>query len=149
MWTTLKVLTVTFDNVLPNRKLFRMHFSMTRKDELNPDTDATYPTVNLFRSGKSFIHFNSDFPHLMKTARNCLYNSGKGRYTWSMQKNGAFILWNHISDIFHEDTEYGLQLLPKLSNKHIKLTPYSKRNISCIINCTIFCTLHQIFSVQM
>ena len=126
---SLKVLAVTCDGASPNRKLFRMHFPMTKEDDINPDTDVTYQTVNLFSSEKRFIYFISDVPHLMKTARNCLYNSGKGRYTRYMWKNGMFILWNHISDIFYEDRECGLHILPKLSNEHIKLTPYSKMNV--------------------
>ena len=95
---------------------------------MNSDTDVTYRTVNLFSFDKSFIYFISDVHHLMKTARNCLYNSGKGRYTRYMWKNGMFILWNHISDIIYEDRERGLHILPKLTNEHIKLTPYSKMN---------------------
>ena len=78
---SLKVSAVTCDGALPNRKLFRMHFPMTKEDDMNPDTDVTYRAVNLFSSEKRFIYFMSDVPHLMKTARNCLYNSGKGRYT--------------------------------------------------------------------
>ena len=46
-----------------------------------------------------------------------------------MLENGMFILWNYISDIFYEDRKYGLHILPKLSNEHIKLTPYSKMNV--------------------
>ena len=76
---SLKVLAVTCDCASPNRKLFRMNFLMTKEDDMNPDTDVTYRTVNLFSSNKRFIYFISDVPHLMKTARNCLYNSGKGR----------------------------------------------------------------------
>ena len=30
---------------------------------MNPDTDVTYQTVNLFCSGKCFIYFISDVPH--------------------------------------------------------------------------------------
>ena len=30
---------------------------------MNPDTDDTYHTVNLFSSGKYFIYFISDVPH--------------------------------------------------------------------------------------
>ena len=126
---SLKVLAVTYDGASPNRKLFRMHFPMTKEDDMNPDTDVTYRTVNLFSSDKRFIYFISDVPHLMKTARNCLYNSGNGRHTRYMWKNGMFILWNHISDIFCEDRECGLHILPKLTNEHIKLTPYSKMNV--------------------
>ena len=39
------------------------------------------------------------------------------------------ILWNHISDTFYEDRKCGLYILPKLSNKHIKLTAYSNLNV--------------------
>ena len=83
---SLKFLAITCDGALSNRKLFHMHFPMTKEDGMNPDTDVTYPTVNLFTSEKWFIYFISDVPHLMKTARNCLYNSGKGRYTRYMWK---------------------------------------------------------------
>ena len=78
---SLKVLAVKYDGASPNRKLFRMYFPMTKEDDMNPDTDVIYRTVNLFSSDKRFIYFISDVPHLMKTARNCLYNSGNGRHT--------------------------------------------------------------------
>ena len=89
---SLKFLAVTCDGALPNRNLFRIHFPMTKEDDMNPDTDVTYRTVNLFSSDKRFIHFISDVLHLIKTTRNCLYNSGKGRYTQYMWKNDMFIL---------------------------------------------------------
>ena len=54
----------------------------------------------------------SDVPHLSKTTRNCLYNSGSGKYTRYMWKCGMFILWNHIADLFYEERECGLHLLP-------------------------------------
>ena len=40
-----------------------------------------------------------------------------------------FLLWNHIADIFYEDQECGLHILPKLCIEHIKLTPYSTMNV--------------------
>ena len=36
-----EVLAVTCDGASPNRKLFRMHFPMTKEDGMNPDTDVT------------------------------------------------------------------------------------------------------------
>ena len=71
-----------------------------------PDTDVTYRAVNLFSSDKRFIYFISNVLHLMKAARNCLCNSGKSRYTRYMWKNGMFMLWNYISDIFYEYREW-------------------------------------------
>ena len=46
---------------------------------MNPDTDVTYQTLNLFSSDKCFIYFISFWCstlHLMKSAQHCLYNSG-------------------------------------------------------------------------
>ena len=52
---------------------------MTNEDDTNSDADVTYKTINLFSKEKRFIYFNSDVPHLIKTARNCLLNSGSNR----------------------------------------------------------------------
>ena len=71
----MKVLAVTSNCASPNHNLLHMHFLMTKEDGINPDTDVTTWTVNLFRS-KFFLH-----PHMMKTSQNGLYNSSKGRYT--------------------------------------------------------------------
>ena len=65
---------------------------MTKEDDMNPDTDVTYRKINFFSFEKFFIYFISDVSHLMTTARNCLYNSGKGRYTRCMWKNYVLIL---------------------------------------------------------
>ena len=93
----LKVLAVTCNGASPNRKLFKMHFSMTNEDDMNPDVDVTYKTINLFSEEKRFILFQmcrfiSDVPHLLKTARNYLSNSGSNRcthYTWN---DGMYII---------------------------------------------------------
>ena len=45
---------------------------------MNPDTDVTYQTVNLFSSDKCFIYFISDVPHYIRSNQHkCLYYSGK------------------------------------------------------------------------
>ena len=125
----LKVLAATCDGASPNRKLFKMHFTMTKEDDINPDVDVTYRTLNQFANEKRFIYFLSDPPHLIKTAQNCLSNSGSGRFTCVMWNNGRFILWSHIAEIFYKDQDCGLHLLPKLTYEHIKLTPYSVMNV--------------------
>lgn len=136
----LKVVAVTCDGASTNRKVFRMHFDMTSQDDINPNVDVTYRTSNLFSSDKRIIYFISDPPHLIKTARNCLSNSGAGRCTRFMWNGGLFVVWNHISDIFYEDRDCGLQLLPKLSNDHINLTSYSVMNVKLpaqVLSCTV------------
>ena len=46
-----------------------------------------------------------------------------------MGKGGFFLLSNHIVDIFYEDRECGLLLLPEITYEHIKLTSYSIMNV--------------------
>ena len=45
---------------------------------------------------------------------------------WNDEYN---ILWNHISDLFYEDLEYGMRLLRNITLEHINLTSYSKMNV--------------------
>ena len=128
----IKVIATTCDGASTNRKFFRMHFHMTSEEDQNPDVDVTYRTRNLF-SPDRFIYFISDSPHIQKTARNCLSNSGSGRCTRYMWNGGAFLIWNHIADLFYEDRECGLHLLPKLTFDHIKLTPFSVMNMKLAV----------------
>ena len=52
-----------------------MHWDLTQDDDMNPETDVTYGTRNLFSDTKNrFLYFISDVPHLLKTAPNCLSN---------------------------------------------------------------------------
>ena len=46
-----------------------------------------------------------------------------------MWKGGIFISWNHIVDLFYEDCECGLHLLPKITYENIKLTCYPIMNV--------------------
>ena len=41
------------------------------------DSEIVYRTLNLYSEEKRYIYFFADAPHLMKTARNCIYHSGK------------------------------------------------------------------------
>ena len=84
----LKVLAVICDGASPNRKLFKMYFHMTTKDEMNPDVDVTY----LFSPEKRFIYFISNVTDLLKTARNFLPNSGSGKFTRYMWNGGLLLL---------------------------------------------------------
>ena len=62
---SLKVIAVTCGGASPNRKLFRMHWHLTQGDDMNPETDVTYRTRNLFIY-RRFFYFFSDVPHLLK-----------------------------------------------------------------------------------
>ena len=87
----------------------------------------------------------SDPPHLIKTARNCLQKSGsgKGRLMWN---NENYLLWSHISNIYQEDKQSGLHLLPKITYEHIYLTSFSKMNVRMaaqVLSATVGCVLQK------
>ena len=42
-----------------------------------------------------------------------------------MWNSGFFLLWYHISTFYNSDLERGLKLVPKLTNDHVNLTPFS------------------------
>ena len=42
-----------------------------------------------------------------------------------MWNNEQYILWQHITEIFYQDIDGGLKLLPKLAYEHVKLNAYS------------------------
>ena len=65
------------------------------------------------------MYFFSDAPHLVKTARNCLFHSGSGKHTRQLWSNNKFLLWEHIARLYFSDLDCGLHQLPKLSAEHI------------------------------
>lgn len=117
----LRVISATADGASPNRKFFRMHKAL----DGNCPEDIVYRTQNIHTKENRFLYFFADAPHLIKTARNCLSHSGSGPATRFMWNNGFYILWSHISQLYHDDLETGLKLVNKLTSDHINLTPYS------------------------
>ena len=109
------------DGASPNRKFFNLHSNLIGED---PNHDIVYKTQNVFAMSR-FIFF-ADSPHLMKTARNCLYNSGSGSCSRHMWNDGNYLLFRHIANLFYGDQELALHSLPKLTLDHIALTSYSK-----------------------
>ena len=120
----LYVLGLVNDGASPNRKLFNLHMKLV--DEPNCDV---FKTINLFATTCWFIYFFADSPHLMRTARNCLYNSGSGACSRLMWNNGRYLLFRHIADLFYKDQASALHVLSKLTLEHIVLTSYSKMKV--------------------
>ena len=106
----------------PNRKLFNLHVKLA----VDQKCDVVYKTINLFAPSRFFF---ADIPHLMKTARNCLYNSGSGSRSRLMWNDGQYLLFKHIADIFYRDQAVALHVLPKLTLEHIVLTSFSKMKV--------------------
>ena len=125
--------------------IIRTHLNMTRVGDVNEDVDVTYRTLNVMDDEERYIYFIPDPPHLIRTAGNCLANSLAGGCTTSMWNDGKFLTWNHISKLFIDDLDCGLNLVPKITNDHIRLTPFSVINVraatqvlSVITSCHTF-----------
>ena len=136
-WKIVGVLEVTLnlwviaavnDGASPNRKFFELHSMFMSDVENEVVSDVVYKVNNLFAMDR-FIFFFPDACHLIKTARNCLYNSGSGSRSRLMWNNGSYLLFRHIADLFYSNQEFALHVLPKLSLDHIVLTPYSKMKV--------------------
>ena len=95
----LYVLGLVNDGASPNRKLFNLHMKLVD----DPNCDVVFKTINLFPTTHQFIYLFADSPHLMKTVRNCLYNSGSGACSRLMWNNGRYLLFRHIADLFYKD----------------------------------------------
>ena len=113
------------DGASPDRKLFNLHTELVD----DPNCDVVFKTINLFTTSQRFIYFFADSPHLMKTARNCLYNSGSGTCSRFMWNDGRHLLFRHIADLFYKDQSAALHVLPKLTLEHIVLNSFSKMKV--------------------
>ena len=89
----------------------------------------TYCTENLYSTDNRKICFISDQPHIVKTARNCLSNSGSNKNSRLMWNNGKHLEWSHISELFYEDVECGFRVMPHLTYDHNRLNSYSIMNV--------------------
>ena len=74
-----------------------------------------------------------------------------------MQKNGQFIRWKHIQDLYEKMNQMavqskGLSLLPKLKLEHIELTSYSRMRVDLaaqVIRFNIWWTLTRVESIYV
>ena len=121
--TTVKlwVIAAVNDGASPNRNFFELHAKLGGK---LPD-GLVHKTINLFCLSR-MIYF-ADVPHLVKTARNCLYNSGSGSRSRLMWNDGKYLLFKH------HDQNFALHRLPKLTLDHVLLTSYSKMKVKLAI----------------
>ena len=78
------------------------------------------------------LYFISDAPHLIKTSRNCLYNSGHGKQSRHLWNEDQFLLWTHISALVHQAANCDLRL-PKHSLKHVDLTAYAIMKVNLAV----------------
>lgn len=113
------------DGASPNRRFYELHADIAD----NSNEEIVHATINLFCPSRK-IFFFSDAPHLVKTARNCLFNSGSGKRTRHLWNNNNYLLWEHIAKLYFFDLDCGLHQLPKLTVDHIELKSFSKMKVS-------------------
>ena len=119
------VIAATSDGASLNRRFYRMHKAM----DGGTDKDVCHRTVNLYARHR-YIYFFSAAPHLVKTARNCLLHSGSDKCTQYMWNEGFFVLWRHVAQMYYQDVENCLKLLPRVTFDHINLNAYSKLRVN-------------------
>ena len=123
VYVRLKVILMVSDKASPNQRFYRIH-----KNDKDP---AVYRAIDIFAPGEHrYVFLFSDAPHLLKTIRNNLANSGSGlktRYLWNNEKH---LLWSHIVKCYLQDSHGKLRKLPKITRDHIYLNSYSKMRVN-------------------
>ena len=114
------------DGAPPNRRFYQLHAG------LDHGNDVINATTNVFVTSRK-IYFFSDAPHLVKTTRNYIFNSGSGTRTRYMWNNVKYMLWDHISKLYYLDLDCGLHQLPKLAADHIVFKSFSKMKVSLAV----------------
>ena len=119
----LKVISVVSDKASPNQRFYRIH--------KRAEDTFIYRANNIFaKDEQRHLYFFSDAPHLLKTIRNNLANSGAGlktRYLWNKDKD---MLWSHVVQCYQKDCAMQVRRLPKISRDHIYLTSFSKMRVN-------------------
>ncbi|XP_071502692.1 uncharacterized protein [Diadema antillarum] len=107
------------DGATPNRTFYNMLKSQ------DGDCSFIHPTT------KKRIFLFSDVPHLLKTCRNNIENSGFHNKTRNLMFRGLSISWKHIVDVYEWDMENttGLRMLHRLTEDHIHLTPAHRMKV--------------------
>ena len=77
-------------------------------------------TINgpVFLHNNSQIYFMYDPPHLLKSVRNKLKNSG-------LTVGGKDVLWRHIRSFYDLDSSKPIRMAPRLTKKHLDLPPFA------------------------
>ena len=71
----------------------------------------------------------SDYPHLRKTSRNCLFNSGFGEtFSRLMWNDGKYLVWKHMRDLLAYNARQLKDPL-KIREEHVNLSSHSKMKV--------------------
>ena len=79
---------------------------------------VTYKTIKYLAPAGICVF--ADVPYLVKTTRNCLYQSGYGKYARYMRNNQKVIVWYVIAQILNDDIENVLKVNKKFLQERIE-----------------------------
>lgn len=105
----LKVKCITSDQGTPNQSLYKRNLKVTNHEPF------------FMHKGEKIWAFH-DIPHLLKSVRNNLKNSG-------FTTEDGVVLWDYIVKFFEFDKQRELKIAPKLTNLHFDLPGFSKMNV--------------------
>ena len=118
----IRIVAFVCDGSAVNRAFFQMQSPRTKTEsglvlDIHNPWDPERP-----------IFFIPDPPHALKTARNCLENSGRKK-SRNMMKNGESITWKPIIRLFKWKSEQTIKKLPRLTAASVYLNSYSRMSV--------------------
>jgi DNA transposase THAP9 len=112
----IRVLAFVSDGAAANRAFYKMSLAEKKGDN--------WYTKNPYDRTRN-IYFVCDVPHLLKTVRNCMSNSGSHKNTRLLWKNDKHIEWSHIISAYQNDLTDGIRKLYHITDEHLHLNPCS------------------------
>ena len=120
----IKICAFTCDGCPINRSFFDMHPAAT----IVPESTVVFDTPNIYDPQRK-IYFISDPPHLLKTIRNCLYNSGRKKCR-QLKKNGQTMKWSTIVQLYKYKSTQTVKKLFKLTAPCVFLNAWSRMKVA-------------------
>ncbi|XP_071945700.1 uncharacterized protein [Antedon mediterranea] len=114
------------DGASPNRKFYRQHGTSV-------SSEVVFSTISPYT--KRNIYFICDTPHLLKTTRNNLENSGFNSKSRNLHFNHQDLKWNQLLTLVEEDIGCGsgLRKLHKIRHEHLYLTPSLRMKVKLAV----------------
>ncbi|KAK3920775.1 Transposable element P transposase [Frankliniella fusca] len=123
----INILAVVSDGCAVNRAFISMHTPATQS-KLHPG--LVFDTRNPCSPNRN-VHFIADPPHLLKTIRNNFAKSGlHKKCTRLLTKNGEYIVWKTVENLYIADMQMSLRRCPKLNSQNVYLNGYSCMKVS-------------------
>lgn len=129
-----KIIALICDGAPTNRAFIAMHEPLTKVK-----SKVVFDTLNFASPEERPLFFLSDVCHLIKTIRNCLYNSGENR-SRHMEKNGQKLQWKTIVRLYLTFKDTNFRKSFKLNTQNVypnKFSCMSVRNAALVLSDTV------------